>query len=606
MVASLHPRGPDGEGRHVEAEVALGMRRLAILDLPHGQQPFTSADGRIVAFCNGEIYNHRELRKELGQQGVRFSTECDAEVLPHAFRTWGAEELPRRLDGMFAIAILDRTARRLHLYRDRFGEKPLFYSAGRDRFCFASQLTSLTLDPDFDFTADPLALRHYLALHYVPGARTLFRDIRRLEPGHALCVELDAKGPPRITHWAERVQRVGRIPRHYPAAVEEVRERLSGAVRSRLIADVPIGIFLSGGLDSSALAGAAVAHDAHIRTFSVGFADATLDESAHAKTVARRLGTDHHHFDFDWTACLSVFDDAMESLDEPLGDPACLPVLLLSREARRHVKVVLSGEGADEVFGGYAYYPPVPIATEIEKRSLWRRLRGRWSARPAGGSPGECFFRPDNTTPSGFPTLTSSEERDRLVPGSPPDEDEWTRREMGWLASLDCDLRRAQRADIDSWLADDLLPKLDHMTMAVSLEGRAPYLDPKLADFGMALPAEWKAGESRPKRVLRDAAAAWLPTEILDRRKQGFVLPMQEWLLGPLRERLLDGLADDRGDGLDVAFARQLVCEDLDRGASRSRLLYGLLAYREWLAGVREGRACALRLAERGAPNGHA
>jgi asparagine synthase (glutamine-hydrolysing) len=582
------------------------MRRLAILDPAHGEQPFESDDGRYVALFNGEIYNHRELRRDLENRGVRFETDCDGEVLPYAFREWGPEEFPRRLDGMFAIVILDRQRRVLHLYRDRYGEKPLFYSNGRERFAFSSQLTTLTLDPSFDFEVDPIALRHYLFLHYVPGPRTVFEQVRRLEPGGHLVVGWDEGAEPEIKDWRAGAPLIAEIPRLYGSAVRGTRRRIEESVRSRLISDVPVGVFLSGGLDSSAVAAAAARSVAKIQTFSVGFEDAELDESPFARAVADHLGADHHHFQFDLDACLSVLDEAMCVLDEPVGDPACLPVLLLSKEARRHVKVVLTGEGADEFFGGYSYYPDSAsgLAPEVgagagRTGSLLARLGWRTQSRsPAGGS--GTFFRSDNTTPSGFPGLTNASERDRLVPGASSDDEAWSRRLSERLAGISCALRRAQTADIHSWLEGDLLPKLDHMAMAASLEGRAPYLDPRVAEYGLAMPAEWKIDGSGRKRVLRDAVSPWLPKNVIERRKQGFVLPIQKWLVGPLRERLIDGLSDQRNDGLDAAVARQIALDDLQIGAPRARFLYGLLTYRDWMLAIRERRAHAIRLSDAG------
>ncbi len=594
MLASMHARGPDGEGRLIEAGLALGMRRLAILDLAHGQQPFTSDDQQIVAFVNGEIYNYPALRRELEGRGIRFETSCDSEVLPHAFRVFGPEEFPHRLDGMFAIAILDRGERTLHLYRDRFGEKPVFYSHLGDSFRFASQLSTLASEPELDFEIDPTALRQYLSVHYVPGSRTMVRGISKLLPGHRLSLDLSRREPASIIRWAEAQEKPVRVPLGYASATRRVRSLLTNSVVSRMAADVPVGVFLSGGLDSSAVAAIAQQHSGLVETFSVGFQDAKLDESVHARAVATALGTRHHHFDFDLEACLSVFDDAIAALDEPVGDPACLPVYLLARESAKRVKVVLTGEGADEIFAGYDYYPTgTPTASRFP--SLFRRLtRGRRDASP------QPFFRASHTTPSGFPMLTSKVDRDDLVPqqGSeaPSDEDAWTKEVMIQLAEVECDLRRAQQADLRSWLPDDLLVKLDRMTMAASIEGRAPYLEPELVALGLAMPAQWKQAGGSRKRVLRDAVRPMLPLEIVDRRKQGFVLPMQEWLLGPLRERLLDGLSAGPPDGLDMASARRIVEEDLACGASRSRLLYGLLAFREWAACMRDARARAKRL----------
>jgi asparagine synthase (glutamine-hydrolysing) len=607
MVRSMWRRGPDGEGRFERGPAAIGMRRLAILDPAGGQQPFATPDGRYVAMLNGEIYNHRALRRELAAWGVAFETTCDAEVLPHAFAAWGADGFARRLDGMFGIVVLDTRERVLHLFRDRYGEKPVFYAATAEGFAFASQLATMTLVPGFDFAVDPIALRHYLFLHYVPGGRTIFAGVRRLEPGMRLELSWDAPAEPRIGRWVDDEAPLPAVPAVYGAAVRDVRRRLERAVSSRLISDVPICVFLSGGLDSSAVAAAAARRVPRLRTFSVGFEDAELDESAYSQAVASHLGADHRHYRFDLSACLAVLDDAMASLDEPIGDPACLPVLLLSREARREVTVVLTGEGADEFFGGYGYYPDLGLLADPPAGDARRARPGRWRRwlerrRASDLAPGrvEGFFRPDNSTPSGFPGLTNAAERDRLVPGTRSDEDAWSLALAESLSRIDCPLRRAQAADIASWLDGDLLPKLDRMSMSASLEGRAPFLDPALAEYALALPAAWKIDARGRKRVLRDAVSGWLPAAVLERRKQGFVLPIQAWLQGPLRERLLDGLDGDRGDGLDARVARELAEADLACGASRARLLYGLLAYREWMEALRKGRAQAIQLAEGG------
>lgn len=604
MMRSMWRRGPDGEGRFSAGPASIGMRRLAILDPAGGDQPFATEDGRYVAMLNGEIYNHRAIRRELEGLGVRFRTHCDAEILPHAFAAWGPEGFVRRLDGMFGIVLLDTVERRLHLFRDRYGEKPVFYSASAAGFAFASQLATMTLAPDVGLDVDPIALRHYLFLHYVPGDRTALSAVRRLPPGSRLEVDWDEPAEPAVSRWVDAAASP-EVPAYFGAAVRGVRERLDRAVESRLISDVPIGVFLSGGIDSSAVAAAAARYVSRLRTFSVGFEDAELDESPWSEAVARHLGAEHHHFRFDLSACLSVLDDAMASLDEPLGDPACLPVLLLSREARREVTVVLTGEGADEFFGGYGYYPDLGRLGATPDASGWRQRLRAFLERPRApreAGPLEGFFRADNSTPSGFPGLTNPSERDRLVPGTKSDEDAWSIALVEALSRESCPLRRAQRADIGSWLDGDLLPKLDRMSMSASLEGRAPFLDPALAEYGLALPAEWKVDAKGRKRALREAVAASLPAEILERRKQGFVLPIQAWLLGPLRERLLDGLADDRGDGLDAAVAREIAEADLASGATRARLLYGLLAYREWMEALRTRRAHALQLADGVAP----
>lgn len=584
MLDTMTRRGPDGSGTTADDGVAIGMRRLAILDLARGRQPFFSEDGRVAAVMNGEIYNFRAVRRDLERRGVAFRTDCDAEVIPHAYRHYGVEPMLERLDGMFAIAIHDREHRTLHLARDRFGEKPLFFASWPGGLAFASQLPTLCLLGSVDREVDPVALRQYLAMHFVAGPRTILRGVRRVPAGHRLALDL-ARGELRVRRWWDPLDApAGRAPSGLDEAVERVRGALDEAVASRLVSDVPLGVFLSGGIDSSAVAAAMAACGSRLETFSIGFEDAAFDESEHARAVAAHLGSRHHHFRFDLRACRESLDEALAQAGEPIGDPACLPVYLLSREARKHVKVVLSGEGADEIFGGYGYYPDPGDDSRCPRPrdGLGHALRRLLAAR----APAPPFLRADHTTPSGFPLLTTPAERDVLAPGAAGDADPWLEGVAGRAASQACPLRGAQLADLETWLADDLLVKFDQMTMAASLEGRAPYLAPALVRLGLALSASHKRGDGEAKRVLRRAVADRLPATILTRRKQGFVLPMQEWLAGPLRGRLLDELDVDRGDGLEVKRARELVEADLAAGAARSRLLYALLAYRIWAGRV--------------------
>lgn len=590
MLNSMIHRGPDGSGQHVDGSLAFGMRRLAILDLERGQQPFFSNGGRVASVMNGEIYNFRELRRELAGRGTWFRTQCDAEILPHAYEHFGIEGMLERLDGMYAIAIHDRARGRLHLARDRFGEKPLFYADRPRRFAFASHLATLQLMPEVRDAIDLGALRQFLAMHFVAGPRTILEDVRRVPPGHRLELDLSGNAAPALRRWWQPADGIARAPRRGGrGAVARVRAALERAVESRLVSDVPLGLFLSGGIDSSAVAAVMAAQGACLRTFSIGFEDAELDESKHARQVASFVGAEHHHFAFDLHACLDTMDEAIASAGEPVGDPAALPLFLLSREARRHVKVVLSGEGADEVFAGYGYYPPTTAQAGDSAFRWLRRLSRRFAAPPPRRQGASSFYRLDYTTPSGFPLLTTPEQRDELVLGDSADEDEWLLAIADRCGQRPCALQAAQLADVETWLPDDLLPKLDRMTMAASIEGRAPYLEPAIAALGLALPAARKVAPEGVKLVLRSAVESLLPADILTRPKQGFVLPMQQWLTGPLRERLLDELSGDRSDGLDWKRARALAERDVAAGATRSRLLYALLAYRIWVDATRGG-----------------
>ncbi|MBK8980229.1 MAG: asparagine synthase (glutamine-hydrolyzing) [Planctomycetes bacterium] len=564
LLARMQHRGPDGHGIHVEPGVRMGMRRLAVIDLAGGDQPFTSRDGEVVAFQNGEIYNHRELQRELEALGYRFRSHCDTEVLAHGFAAWGINGLLARLDGMFALAILDRRARRLHLARDRFGEKPLFFSLTPRDFAWSSDLRLLRTLPFVDRSIDPLALDRYLALHFAPGERTLFAGVQRLLPGERSTFDLDHVQLSReIWYRPDRARGRGHDR-------EELLAIARRAVRSRLEAEVPLGVFLSGGLDSSLLTALAVEAHPAISTFSMGFTDPTRDESAEAREVAAALGTTHHHFVFDEHEFRRLLPDVVAALDEPIGDQATLPLYWLCREARGSVTVVLSGEGADEAFGGYGYY-------------AGPGLRGLAGA----GRPHRLLDGAGNTSLSGFPLLTSAEERRRLCPGLARDDDRWEHGCVARIEAFDGSATRARSvADTLTWLPDDLLVKFDRMAMAHSLEGRAPYLAPELFEYGLALPDDWRLHRGVAKRALRDAAGGLLPERILQTPKRGFVLPMRDWLASWFAAvgDLGSYVAERAPAPLDVAATTELIAEDLRRGVKRERLLFALLVLLEWNA----------------------
>jgi asparagine synthase (glutamine-hydrolysing) len=564
MARMMYARGPDGEGLYIDGAVGMAMRRLSIIDLAGGQQPFYSRGDLIVAFQNGEIYNYRALKRRLEQCGHRFTSDCDSEVLAHGYAEWGPEKLVEQLDGMFAIAILDRERRELHLARDRFGEKPLFFTQARGRFAYGSNLLALASLPWVDDRVDPAALDAYLALHYVPGPSTILESIRRVLPGERLVVPIDAPRPRRVRYYRPSLTDV------VPVTDGDLAEAVVDAVESRLIADVPVGVFLSGGLDSSIVAAIAARKQGRIATFSMGFHSTDHDESAHAAAVAVAIGSDHHRFRFDENTFQSLLPQVASALDEPIGDQALLPVYWLCREARGHVTVVLSGEGADEVFAGYGYYR---ASAQCAK---WQRL----------------FDNPEPVTSSGFPLLTNRQERRRLLPMERSGASQWEAELLDWLNAAHDPLRRATAADLASWLPDDLLVKYDRMAMAHSLEGRAPFLSPRVVEAGLGLRPTEKLVGADCKVALRRIGKRWLPRELLDRPKQGFVLPMRGWLqqwfhnAGSVREYFMDRAVP----GLDMAELGRLVGEDLNVGVRRERLLFALVLLIEWYASFQARR----------------
>jgi asparagine synthase (glutamine-hydrolysing) len=578
---SMIRRGPDGDGYFFSpcGRLGMAMRRLAIIDPAGGRQPLYSADRRIAAMQNGEIYNHRELRAELESRGYDFRTRSDTEVLVHGYEEWGLRGLLDRLDGMFAIAIADSHERTLHLARDRFGEKPLYYFAAPGRFAYASQLLTLAAYPGVDTSFDVEALYWYLALHFVPGECTMIRGIRKLRPGHFISVDWNSGW-----HRTERYWRLGETSDR-PRDKEEIEELLERSVRSRLIADVPVGIFLSGGLDSSLIAAMAARESPKVATFSMGFPDESHDERPFAQEVADKLGTDHRHYEFDEAAFRDLLPLAIEAMDEPLGDPAVLPLCWLSEAAARDVKVVLCGEGADELFAGYSYYA---LGNDRGLRGCWRRRRSR-----------SDLLQRDNTSPSGFPLLTTERERTAwLGLTQPPESASWHADLVRGWESIRDPLRRRCLADVETWLCEDLLMKLDKSAMAHGLEGRAPYLSPALAEAAFALPHAQKLHAGRNKTILRDISTEILPRGIAQRPKQGFVLPMRRWLSNALKGAVIEGLFPAANLGGDPSPFVRVLREEAACGIQRERLTYALIVLAKWAIHARD-RIAGLRAAMR-------
>jgi asparagine synthase (glutamine-hydrolysing) len=575
LVASMVHRGPDGAGAHHSPPVHIGMRRLSIIDPNGGWQPLTSRSGRVVVFQNGEIYNYRELRSQLTQCGYRLRTQSDTEVIAHGYDAWGLDGLLRKLDGMFAIAIHDLDRNVLCLARDRFGEKPLFFSRSGARFGFGSTLLSVAAMPWVTDAVDPLALHRYLALHFVPGERTILRDVRQLLPGESLTLELGS-----MRTWTCRYYQ---IPIAQPRSVrsDELASALEEAVTSRLVADVPVGVFLSGGLDSSTVAAIAAKQHPGIATFSMGFDDRQVDESQHAAAVARVIGSEHHSFVFDQTHFPTLLAEVAEKLDTPIGDQALLPVFWLSREARKHVTVALSGEGADEIFAGYSYYRRFAHHNIAQGVPWWRSIFASSSLRMRPATALVC--EREAMTLSGFPILTNAEERLRLAGPLRNLPDAWEEEFLKRVSRAGDPLQRATAADIGSWLSADLLVKFDRMSMAHSLEGRAPFLSPRLAEYGLSLPPSQRMGV-QSKVALRRLARKYLPSELLDRPKQGFVLPMTRWLADWFRDCGGPGayFSSRSIPGLDRTALTEITEADLAIGVRRERLLFAIVVLHEW------------------------
>lgn len=524
MLARIAHRGPDGQGTFVEGPAALGHCRLAIIDLQGGAQPLYSEDKNFVVVFNGEIYNYRKLTAELTALGHTFTTRTDTEVLLHGWEQWGRELLPR-LRGMFAFALWDRRAQVLFCARDMFGIKPLYYCRCADgTLLFASEIKAFLDHPSFEKQLNTAQLPLYLSCQYSPGRDTFFAGVQKLLPGHFLEF---SEGIVRTTRWVQPAF----LPGDTPPAPDELEAVLRQSAEAHKIADVEVAGFLSGGVDSAYLT--ALARPA--RTYTISYAEPKYDESFPARALARNLGLRNR------VRCISPgeFWDAVPAvqyhMDEPMADAAAVALYFLNREAARDVKVVLSGEGADELFGGYNIYRDPFTARWYNRLPLW--LRGGLGAAASLLPPGpgvnflvrrglsleERYFGPT--------ALLTEREKRRLLPGYEGDGDPVCLTESSWDMTEDQDpVTRMQQVDLQLWLAGDILLKADKMSMAHSLELRVPYLDKEVFALAAALPAAAKANARMTKIALRQAAARTLPPAAAARKKLGFPVPVRDWL----------------------------------------------------------------------------
>ncbi len=586
MIGALRARGPDGEGVHVDGPCALGHRRLAVIDVAGGRQPLLSEDGRVAAIVNGEIYNFVELRRELERAGHVFATRSDAEVVVHGYEQWGGR-LVDRLDGMFALAVWDGRARTLFLARDRMGEKPLYVARTRAGIAFASELKALRHAPGVSGEIDPEALLRYLVFEHVPAPGSILRGVVKLEPGTSWTVR--AGGEPELHRFWDLSFPDERRRDAGPAAHALLGE-LRAAVRSRMVSDVPLGVFLSGGIDSSTVAALAAEVRPDLETFSVGFDDPGFDESPHARRVAAHLHTRHHEERLSVGAMLELLPAIGGLLDEPLADSSIVPTHLLARFARRHVTVALGGDGGDELFAGYPTFQTERAAALLDRvpprlraaalraggalvgrgklRSFLRgaamqggRRHQAWVGALAPAAAREIMVAP----PAGDPYDVIDERLARC-----PSDDRWDRL-MYFYAK--------------GFLGDQVLAKVDRATMAVGLEARAPLLSPSLVDFACGLAPALRLRGLTTKVLLKRAMRGLLPDEILDRRKQGFSMPVARWLRGPLRPLLEDTLDARRleEEGLfRPAAVRALVDAHLAGAADHRKPLWTLITFQLW------------------------
>jgi asparagine synthase (glutamine-hydrolysing) len=597
MCNTLVHRGPDDEGFFVDQNAGLGMRRLKVIDLATGHQPISNEDGRLWIIFNGEIYNFPELRKELEKKGHKFSTNTDTEAIIHAYEEYG-EDCVTKLNGMFAFAIWDRCDRKMVLARDRLGVKPLYYYLDGHCLVFGSELKAILAYREIPRAIDLEALDSFLTFEYIPAPLSIFRGIKKLLPGHTLTLQ-DGKVSTR-RYWNLRFNRMEGREENLGEALYSL---LKDAVRIRLISDVPLGAFLSGGIDSSTVVCMmSEVMSEPVKTFSIGFDDPSYNELRYARLVAQHFGTDHHELVIQPNV-VDLVESLVSYLDEPLADVSIFPTYLVSQLARQKVTVALSGDGGDELFAGYEWY----IADKIERyyRKLPSSVRSQlipWAVNripPSSRKKGwinklkrfvEGAMLPDSLQHFRWNTFVTGGEKSRLyseelkrVVG---DQEAHSRLTDYLRESKEADpLWQQQFADIKTYLTDDILMKVDRMSMANSLEARSPYLDYRVVEFAAGLPSSLKLNGFKTKYLLKRCMAGKLPRAILNRGKEGFSIPMKNWLRQELRPMMEEVLSPERikKEGLfNPSYVAKLKSDHLKGIANHSHQLWSLMVFEIW------------------------
>ena len=598
MASQMIHRGPDEDGFFNHENVCLGVRRLRIIDLLTGQQPVYNEQHNIVAILNGEIYNYRELRKTLQKKGHTFRSASDTEVLVHAYEEY-SDDFLKKLNGMFALCIYDLPRQRLLIARDRLGIKPLYYSSNDDFFAFASEMKPLLSLNRLDKKIDLTALEQYLTLEYSLAPRTVLSNIKKLLPGHYLVY---SKGKLNI----EQYWKLAYLPSilNRDEYRQRLKEILALSVKRQLVSDVPVGAFLSGGIDSSIIVALMSKYlDAPVKTFSIGFNEASYNELAYARKVAQTFGTEHYEsfIDFDLAG---LWDKFIDSLSEPLADVSIFPTYLVSQQAKAEVTVALSGDGGDELFGGYDAYQ-----AQLLYQKFYRHLPGRWRKKKLIEL---CDRLPHTPNKKGIFNIIKRFVGGGLYPES------W--RHIRWMAYMDRMTRQGllnpdhfgdkpqndsnesiealfsnyqdwdkinqmMLADINGYLAEDILAKVDRMSMAVSLETRVPFLDHEVVEFAMSIPGDFKMGLGSTKMILREAFSDILPRQIINRGKKGFSIPLKNWLRAELKEVMYDTLSPsmlDRISFFNSGHVVKMMDQHVSGSHNHAHILWALMVFALW------------------------
>ncbi|MBU1645428.1 MAG: asparagine synthase (glutamine-hydrolyzing) [Gammaproteobacteria bacterium] len=584
---ALSSRGPDDCGIHLEGPLGLGHRRLSVLDLsPRARQPMSDGAGHLRITYNGEIYNYRELRGELERLGHSFVTTSDTEVILAAYRAWGLASL-KRFNGMFAFGLWDGATRTLHLARDRIGVKPLYFFLDQSRLVFASTLRPFSAFTDLPRELDEEALGLYFQLLYIPAPWSIWRGIRKLMPGS--CLSVSADGATREHAYWSLSQPHGVVAHGDPEA--GLHALLSSSVAHRLVSDVPVGAFLSGGIDSSLVAALMREHLPEVRTFTIGFAEKGYDESGYARAVAGHLGCSHTEVMLSPADLLSLADAVPEHYDEPFADVSAIPTLALSRMAREHVTVALSGDGGDELLCGYPYYghlarldplrrslaPLRPMLAAAGRVGLPYRLTMGLRALAAPDAPSLFAYMRGALKAQDYASLlvrpfipAGAFLADRLAAGVPPADDI---------------RQRYMDLDLLTYLPDDILVKVDRASMAFGLEARNPFLDWRVVEYCRALPMAAKCPGGQPKGLAKKLLARYLPRDLIERPKMGFSVPIRAWFRGELRAAVTDAVLGGelvRAGRVDATVARHLLDEHAEGKQNHDGMLWAMMAFETW------------------------
>lgn len=608
MCEAIRHRGPDSEGLWTDTGVALGMRRLSVIDLHTGDQPVFSTDRSVVVMMNGELYNYREVRASLESRGYKFTTNSDTEILPHLYMEYG-DAMLEHIGGMFVFLLWDKRKKRLLIARDRFGEKPLYYGVFGGKLIFGSEPKTLLKHPDVTPELNLQALRAFLSFDYVPAPLSIYQGISKLPAAHKMVLE---NGELKIDrYWSLSFKKPEKAP-SISEASEHLKGLLSDAVRKQLVADVPLGILLSGGVDSSTVAAFAVRHASEkVKTFSIGFEEDSFDESKFAREVAAHLGTEHYEDKLSVNTAAGLIGEIGHWLDEPLSDGSLLPTFLLSRFVRQHVTVALGGDGGDEIFAGYPMYYGHKMAQMYD--NIPGFLRNGVIAPLVNNLPvssknlsfdykAKRFVRAAN-----FDTVTrhhswfgsfSIDAQNHLLTENvlANTSADIYRGAKDLLAACDAENRieQMQFLDLNYYMAEDILTKVDRASMAVSLEVRAPFLDPRVAEYAASLPPEYKLRGSKGKYILKEAVKDLLPKTILQRPKKGFGIPVADWLRGKLNPLLRDMLSAERLKEQGIfqpEYVEKLLTEHEQNKASHHKELWTLLVFQLWYENfLRRGR----------------